>query len=104
MANDSQVTAEARALIGRKYGWAPDVTRQKIARTAEILQFSEADAVAFLAATIVSGPKVIICDGCRVQGSFEHRCHGSRAMVAGEQTGKPCQCLDCFVVNEIGLT
>lgn len=37
----------------------------------------------------------IICDGCNVTAPFEHRCHGSRSMVRGEQTGLPCECPMC---------
>ena len=44
-----------------------------------------------------SEPKLLICDGCNVRAPFEHRCHGDRAFVNGEATGKPCQCEDCFL-------
>jgi hypothetical protein len=40
-------------------------------------------------------PKLLICDGCNVRPPFEHRCHGDRAFVRGEATGKSCQCEDC---------
>lgn len=39
--------------------------------------------------------KFLICDGCNARSLFEHRCHGDRAFVNGEATGKPCQCPDC---------
>jgi hypothetical protein len=37
----------------------------------------------------------IICDGCNVHGVWEHRCHGDRARVRDEPTGKPCECREC---------
>lgn len=38
----------------------------------------------------------IICDGCNVNPPWEHRCHGDRAMVLGEQTEFPCECPECL--------
>lgn len=37
----------------------------------------------------------IICDGCRVLGSWEHRCHGRLAKVNDARAGGPCECPDC---------
>lgn len=50
-----------------------------------------------LSAEKVTDAKPIICDGCNVRHPFEHRCHGSRAMVMGRQTNRSCQCTDCAV-------
>ncbi len=87
--------------IGQKYRWDVETVRRKIARTQEILFPETADAVAFLLETM-SG-KRLICDGCNVRVPFEHRCHGIRSEVNGVQTGRQCECDDCFVVNELGL-
>lgn len=38
---------------------------------------------------------VTICDGCNVREPFEHRCHGSRMQVRGENVIGACQCEDC---------
>lgn len=43
----------------------------------------------------------IICDGCNVRGSWEHRCHGSHSMIMGVQTNKPCECEKCEEMREI---
>jgi len=40
-----------------------------------------------------------ICDGCNVREPWEHRCHGARAVVRGQQTGLPCQCKDASCVE-----
>jgi hypothetical protein len=37
----------------------------------------------------------VICDGCRVNEPFEHRCHGRMARVNDEPVGKPCECSEC---------
>lgn len=37
----------------------------------------------------------LICDGCRVLGDWEHRCHGEESVVNGEFTNKPCECESC---------
>jgi 8-oxo-dGTP diphosphatase len=39
-----------------------------------------------------AGGATRICDGCNVRGNWEHKCHGKRCVVGGEQTGLPCQC------------
>ncbi len=36
-----------------------------------------------------------LCDGCNVQLPWEHRCHGDQAVIRGQQTDKPCECLEC---------
>jgi len=38
---------------------------------------------------------MIICDGCNVDGNWEHRCHGENAFVGREATRKPCECKPC---------
>ena len=90
------------ALVARKHGWTPEIARQKIERTQEILQVDPQDAVAFLLEQFL--PNKIICDGCNVNLPHEHRCHGNRSVVRGERMDKPCQCLDCFVIGRLGLT
>lgn len=37
----------------------------------------------------------ILCDGCRVRGPWEHRCHGNMARVDDEPAGGPCVCPEC---------
>jgi hypothetical protein len=37
----------------------------------------------------------VICDGCRVRGSWEHRCHGQLARVNDETAGRACECTEC---------
>lgn len=39
---------------------------------------------------------LILCDGCRVQRPFEHRCHGEHSAIMGEQTGRRCECRECL--------
>lgn len=87
--------------VAAKFGWSEGVTEAKIRKTQQILNLmAPIDAIQFLLATV----QPIICDGCNVRGSWEHRCHGRKSVVQGEQTGKQCQCPDCFVVNELGIT
>lgn len=43
----------------------------------------------------------IICDGCKVEPGWEHRCHGNSSVVGGEQTNKPCQCGFCREVENL---
>ena len=66
----------------------------------------EEDAVPKIAAEFILETTIdpVICDGCNVRGNWEHRCHGARSVVQGEQTNKQCQCPDCFVVNELGIS
>ena len=89
-------------LIAAKYGWTLEVAEQKIRRTQEILCLMHPiDAIEFLLATVV---QPVICDGCNVLGPWEHRCHGARSVVQGEQTNRQCQCPDCFVVDKLGIS
>lgn len=93
------VEEDAIPTIAAKYGWDAETTRRKIRKTQEILQLKyPIDAVEFLLATVVAP---VICDGCNVRPPFEHRCHGQRSVVRGEQTDKKCQCPDCFVMNNL---
>lgn len=41
----------------------------------------------------------ILCDGCRVRGAWEHRCHGRLARVNDERALGPCECGDCNTVT-----
>ena len=100
--DQAPATDEQVVLVARKHGWTPEIARQKIERTQEILQVDPQDAVAFLLEQFL--PNKIICDGCNVNLPHEHRCHGNRSVVRGERMDKPCQCLDCFVVDRLGLT
>ena len=43
---------------------------------------------------------LVICDGCNVQGVWEHRCHGMYAEVRGERVGRPCQCPECSAMED----
>jgi len=38
---------------------------------------------------------MLICDGCNVRGSWEHRCHGDTPFVSGEPVEGKCECPDC---------
>ena len=38
---------------------------------------------------------MLICDGCNVREPFEHRCHGSRMQVRGENVSGACECEGC---------
>ena len=38
---------------------------------------------------------MIICDGCAVRGSWEHRCHEDHPHVGGEPVAGRCECEDC---------
>jgi hypothetical protein len=88
--------------IAAKYGWSMEVAEAKIRRVQEILQLKHSiDAIEFLLATVLNP---IICDGCNVNPLWEHRCHGARSVVQGEQINRQCQCPDCFVVNELGIS
>lgn len=88
--------------VAAKYGWTLEVARTKVRKVQEILHLMHPiDAIEFLLATIINP---VICDGCNVRGNWEHRCHGRRSVVQGEQTNKQCQCPDCFVVNELGIS
>jgi hypothetical protein len=88
--------------VAAKYGWSIEVAEAKIRKVQEILHLMHPiDAIEFLLATIINP---VICDGCNVRGNWEHRCHGTRSVVAGEQTNKQCQCPDCFVINEVGIS
>lgn len=40
-----------------------------------------------------------ICDGCNVLEPWEHKCHGLNAIVSGERTEKPCECLNQACMN-----
>ncbi len=81
-------------------GWDTDMSRQKIIKTQQILRLrTVADAITFLLLQYIEGRTLTICDGCNVRPPFEHRCHGSRAVVRGEQTGEPCRCVECFLVE-----
>lgn len=98
------VEEDAVPKIAAKYGWSEEVTRAKIRKAQEILHLVHPiDAVEFLLAAIPTIPNPVICDGCNVRSPWEHRCHGTRSVVQGEQTNKQCQCPDCFVVNELGV-
>ncbi len=94
------VEEDAVPKIAAKYGWSAEVTRAKIRRTQEILGLMHPiDAVEFLLETVVNP---VICDGCVFHLPSDHRCHGPKSVVLGEQTNKQCQCPDCFVVNKLG--
>src|SRR3989344_9252547 len=94
-----QVPERALAFLGRKYGLDEENTRAMVRRTGEILCIDSTNAVTFMVSTILNPSQVTICDGCKVRKPFEHRCHGSRSMVRGEQSGKPCQCLEGFEIT-----
>lgn len=99
------IPASLLKLVGKKYQWEPELARQKIARTQEILMLKAVnDAITFLAYQIIPGTTLTLCDGCNVRQSFEHRCHGDKSVVSGKQTGKSCQCADCFVLKYLFLT
>lgn len=96
------VEKEKVPIVAAKYGWSEEVARQKIRRVQEILHLMHPiDAIEFLLAT---RPKPIICDGCNVNPLWEHRCHDRKSVVQGEQTSKQCQCPECFVINEVGIS
>lgn len=86
--------------VAAKYGWNIEVAGEKIRKVQEILHLTQPNAIEFLLATIINP---VICDGCNVNPLWEHRCHGRKSVVRGEQTGKQCQCPDCFVINELGI-
>jgi len=89
-------------LVGKCHDWDSEVARMAIGRTMKILELNNAnDAISFLVYRWIPGVSLVVCDGCNVNLPFEHRCHGDRAMVSGEQTGKPCRCVDCFVVEHL---
>lgn len=45
----------------------------------------------------------VICDGCAVRDGYEHRCHGDKSMIRGEQTNKPCECHECREVESLSI-
>ena len=88
--------------VAEKYGWRPEDVKKKIVRTVEIMQLKTVNsAITFLLYSFIPESLTILCDGCNVNRPFEHRCHRGRAMVNGEQTGRPCQCAECFVVEHL---
>lgn len=80
--------------VGEKFSWGWEVALKKMEKTQEILGLKSLyEAGQFL----LEQNQPLICDGCNVRTPWEHRCHGERAQVRGEPTGKRCQCAECFV-------
>jgi hypothetical protein len=99
MKEETQIPDILLALVARKHGWDEKTAREIILTTRELFETSAEDAINFLLGQIIPGTPVTICDGCMVRNPHEHRCHGARAFVRGRSTGKPCQCLDCFLIK-----
>lgn len=85
--------------VAEKYGWDMKVTRVMVNKTQYILKLTRPDAIKFLLGTSPS-PETI-CDGCNVREPYEHRCHRGRSVVHGEQTGRKCQCVECFIMRDL---
>ena len=95
------VESELMPQVAEKYGWSKKVAETKIRRAQMMLNLMHPiDAIQFLLGT-THNP--VICDGCIFHQTDDHRCHGTRSAVQGEQTNKHCCCADCFVVNELGI-
>lgn len=62
-------------------------------RVAELVCNVEIDtAIRYIKLLTGKTPEYSICDGCRVLGNHEHRCHGNNIVVRGEFTDKKCEC------------
>lgn len=85
--------------VSEKYGWDMRTVRAMVKKTQEILGIPHPEAIEFLLE--INASARTICDGCNVREPFEHRCHRGRSVVQGEQTGKKCQCVECFIVYNL---
>ncbi len=93
----NQIPEPLSKIILERLGWNEEEAKLKILRTQEILGLDVNEAIRFLLYEVITGVKIVICDGCDVEQPFEHRCHNERAVVRGEQKDEKCLCVNCFI-------